>query len=323
MRKAYVGLSSPIFYDYGNPAKKPDKRQNSSPNPILDGPFGLILLFDEIWFLTRSLCPENLRKCPYVFFVDEKDLLEGFEFDSDYEISDLFDPRQIDAQRGGFSVYESTLFAKGIHWGAGTPIDNHTHELISPTINPQLRLVGNSMDARNVVFDLAVLNYLGEGFELVLNSFTDRLLAGSDLLDVKPQEFSEAMLFVENIPNYQTPLGPHHPILDELREKGNLPHFRKWVTSQNKMVSQSELNEVKIAVEATLKETVDDLTSKYFDRKTEVKSLGKTFFGWSLDAAMPGVGRLYKLYDSWSDHSKREKARWQGFILDARRLTRK
>jgi hypothetical protein len=34
---------------------------DDSPNPILDSPFGLMLLYDELWFLTKDLCPTNLR----------------------------------------------------------------------------------------------------------------------------------------------------------------------------------------------------------------------------------------------------------------------
>ena len=70
-RIAFIGLSTPLFYDYRNPASKAISDLGSSPNPILDSPFGLFLLFDEIWFLCRSLCPQNMRDLPYVKFLDE------------------------------------------------------------------------------------------------------------------------------------------------------------------------------------------------------------------------------------------------------------
>lgn len=74
MRRAYIGLSTPIGYDYKNQATKTKADTYSSPNPILDSPFGLLLLFDELVFLTRSLCPENMRRLPYVSFLDETNL---------------------------------------------------------------------------------------------------------------------------------------------------------------------------------------------------------------------------------------------------------
>lgn len=322
MRKAYIGLSSPIFYDYGNPASQVSDRQVSSPNPILDGPFGLMLFFDELWFLTRSLCPENLRSSQFVFFLDESNLLDGFDFDADYEIEDYFDPAQLEHQRAGFSDYEATLFKKGIHWwGQGARIDNHTHQLVSPALKSEWVPIANSMDARRVVFDLAVMNHLGAGYELITNTFTDRLLALDDCSIVSPREFADAMLYIDDIPNYQTPTGPYHSCIDELRERGDLPHFRQWICGVSKTVSRKEIAEVKQGVEATLRDSIDRIVTRYFDKGTEVTSLGKTFFGWSLDWAAPGTGRIYKMIDSWSDHRKREKSRWQGFLLAARRST--
>lgn len=45
-RRAYVGLSTPLFYDYSKDAKKTNNDKYSSPNPILDTPFGLFLLYE-------------------------------------------------------------------------------------------------------------------------------------------------------------------------------------------------------------------------------------------------------------------------------------
>jgi len=71
-RIAYVGLSTPVFYDYKYPAPQSKADTRSSPNPILDSPYRLLLLYDEIWFLTRSLCPNNMRTLSYVKFLDEE-----------------------------------------------------------------------------------------------------------------------------------------------------------------------------------------------------------------------------------------------------------
>ena len=47
-----------------------DNDLQSSPNPILESPMGLLILYDEIVFLCRSLCPDNMRALPYVKYVD-------------------------------------------------------------------------------------------------------------------------------------------------------------------------------------------------------------------------------------------------------------
>lgn len=319
MRKAYIGLSSPLFYDYGNPATKPHEKQYSSPNPILDGPFGLILFFDELWFLTRSLCPENLRKCEFVFFVDEKDLLDDFVFDPDFDVEDYFDPEQIKSHRSGFSVYDYVLFRKGVHWwGPGARIDNHTHPIISPAFKPEWGLTGNSVDPRRVVFDLAVINHLGHSFEFITNSFTDRLLNSGELASVSPFQFADAMLCIDEIPNYQTPSGPYHECLENLRGNGNLIYFRNWASKASSSTSPAEIFEVKADVEATLRSTSDGILKKYFDKNNEVKSLAKTGFGWLAEFAIPGAGKIYKLADTLAEHRKKEEMRWQGFLLDVK-----
>src|SRR5215204_5796630 len=71
VRIGLVGLSTPIAFDYGVEATRTLADVASSPNPILDSPFGLMLLYDELWFVCRSLCPENMRGCSFVRFLDE------------------------------------------------------------------------------------------------------------------------------------------------------------------------------------------------------------------------------------------------------------
>lgn len=62
-RIGYIGLSSPIAFDYSNQASRTsnDTTTYSSPNPIYMGGLGMLLLYDELWFLCESLCPENMR----------------------------------------------------------------------------------------------------------------------------------------------------------------------------------------------------------------------------------------------------------------------
>lgn len=68
MRKAFVGLSSPIGYNYS----KNFETENGKPNPLLNSPLGLFLFYDEIWFINRRTCPLNCENLPYVKFLDEE-----------------------------------------------------------------------------------------------------------------------------------------------------------------------------------------------------------------------------------------------------------
>jgi hypothetical protein len=55
-RIAFIGLSGPMGYDYNNYQDK----NSTIPNPILEAPLGLMVLYDKILFLHPSLCPKSM-----------------------------------------------------------------------------------------------------------------------------------------------------------------------------------------------------------------------------------------------------------------------
>src|SRR5260370_15334750 len=124
MRTDFVGLSTPLFYDYRHPASRAPSDLYSSPNPILDSPFGLMLLYDEIWFLCRSLCPENMRESPHVRFLDERKMLPPLrdlatlETWKDVEASPSLRDRYRKATRTFFDSYKETVKRVGVTWPA-------------------------------------------------------------------------------------------------------------------------------------------------------------------------------------------------------------
>ena len=121
-RHAYVGLSGPLLYDYEVQAERGPADLVSSPNPILDSPFGLLLLYDDIWFLTRSLCPQNMRELPYVHFLDEEAALPTLSdidvegparrLSADPVMADLYSSVQ-----SLFRRYDRVLRTLRIDWG--------------------------------------------------------------------------------------------------------------------------------------------------------------------------------------------------------------
>lgn len=115
LRRALVGFSSPVGYSYEYPAEKTPNDERSSPNPVLMGATGLFVLYDEIWFACRSLCPQNMRSLSYVKFLDVErpEILETIaaviadsqqaSFPGDADINDLF-PNGYDGMRDFFPV---------------------------------------------------------------------------------------------------------------------------------------------------------------------------------------------------------------------------
>ncbi|MDR4492421.1 MAG: hypothetical protein R2685_16250 [Candidatus Nitrosocosmicus sp.] len=70
-RVAFVGLSGPTGYDYKNYQDK----KSIIPNPILEAPLGLMVLYDKILFLHPSVCPKSMLKLLLIEFLSEKKIL--------------------------------------------------------------------------------------------------------------------------------------------------------------------------------------------------------------------------------------------------------
>ena len=148
-RAAYIGVSYPLLYDYKHQADKTINDSWDSPNPIIESPLGLLIFYDEILFLCKSLCPNNMRNLPYVKFVDE--LYPDFYFkgieESAYSLQGSItittNPKLT------YSEIVKSLNVQG--WGA----DNHTHALQIGDVT----LSGNS-DEYHFLFDLYVFQAL-------------------------------------------------------------------------------------------------------------------------------------------------------------------
>lgn len=111
----------------------------SSPNPIYDSPPALALLYDEIWFLCKSLCPASMRDLPFVHYVLEENgtLVQDFSYNEDADFEFL---SQIDSyvnRREFFDNYNPNIFSLGAKWWRTKEpaIDNHSHRLNLPLIN--------------------------------------------------------------------------------------------------------------------------------------------------------------------------------------------
>ncbi len=319
-RIAFVGLSTPLFYDYRNQASKASSDLSDSPNPILDSPFGLLLLFDEIWFLCRSLCPENMRDIPYVKFLDEREKLPCLKEieDKANQFLNTIGENKIFSKRyekyyDSFNIYKDTTKRVGIYWDAAP--DNHTHTLKIGDIN----VSANSVRLENLIFDIELVNSMGEkNVELITNSFSQRFLeeGNSPILKAKLTE----LLVISNIPNYLTPKGPYHPCVEECRSNQYLKDFRKWISSQPINPDANELKDIKEEVESTIQESQDKIFLKYLDRKTQYFSLGKKLVYSTTNTIAPGFSIAASAIEELSNFFEKGERRWQGFLVSTRHL---
>ena len=317
-RKAYIGLSGPILYDYRNSASKTSSDTKSSPNPILESPFGLLLLYDEIYFLCRSLCPQNMRELKYVHFLDEEGL---FPSDDDDEYFDSL----LNTVKNNYIYKDCNLksnYNKGIRelkieWGINwlKKSSDHSHKLNIQGLEDVPSFLVGCTDLPQLTLDLIIYDKLMiDDIDFITNSFTS-LMINKHNEHLYKSSLSE-LLLIENIPNYLMKMGPYHQCIEEIREDSYLKEFRKWICNTNLSNSKGELKDVKKAVESSLKEAQDRVFLKYFQDHSFFKSCGKSFCGDLLGLIMPGVGTATNISEKLINKNIAHK--WQSFLVSAR-----
>jgi len=317
MRRAFVGLSTPVGFDYQNPASKAPADGHSSPNPILESPFGLLLLFDEIVFLTRSLCPENMRQLPYVRFLDEigkAPLLTIAQRDASWDAARALSSKRAPTASGGEESFEASILRAGASWQMG--IDNHSHGLSLGEAQPQA-----NASVENFYLDMFYCQNAGlQGLELVTNTRLQSALEAAT--DPASEAWLAQAIVLKDIPNYLGRRGPYHPAIEEVRENAHLTHFRTWMSERSSKLSLAEIGEARDQVEAVLRDAQENLFLKHLDPDTYFKSLGKAVVGDLVGLAFPLTGTVTAAFEGALKIRSDADMRWQGFIVGARRSLR-
>ena len=316
-RAAYIGVSYPLLYDYKHQADKTINDSWDSPNPIIESPLGLLIFYDEILFLCKSLCPNNMRNLPYVKFVDE--LYPDFYFKGIEEsahslqgsITITTNPKLT------YSEIVKSLNVQG--WGA----DNHTHALQIGDVT----LSGNS-DEYHFLFDLyvfqALQNLYKNDIELIANSMfpleTFNSGAKAELID---------RIIMPEIPNYLSFSGPYHECMEELRENKYIKDFRRWIIENHRNIQRPEITEMCNTVEQSIKEAQENIFKKYLDDHSGY-SLSRSTASTILKTAAGIAWTPVSVIDAFAsclgggkDFLEAKSLRWQGFIIDARNLLKK
>ncbi len=317
MRRAYIGLSSPTAYFYDSEQKH--FREPWRWNPILESPQGLITLFDELWFLSRSLCPVSFRNEKYVKFIDEdsdftpliKGLsntlthhgLEGLITDNLYieNIIDINNQYSIEQFKKYDTVIKHVYGKKPSH---ELPIDNHSHSIDLCGFN----LSGNSMRLDLLVFDIAFLSNAGiSNIELITNSFNSTAFKKKpitlDLLQVSQG------ITIKRIPVLQTPKGPIIDRIDSIRESNFLVDFRDKILQIDNL---ENLNDLVVNVESEFSKYRNDVLLERQMGSKLITSVGNNALSFVLGSFLPGAGEIKSLI---SDSSAR-KFNWTGFLAE-------
>jgi len=274
MRRAFVGFSSPIGYDYAEPAEKTKNDKGSSPNPILFGSMGIFTLYDEIWFACKSLCPNNMRELKYVKFLDEHsaklNLREaGFKdlVDQIYKNNQTYSEPSLD------DMFEQG-YGKGIskYYGLEGRVDNHTHQL--SFMDEEM---GGNLGMRHLIWDLCLIDRFKElSLELVLNPLTAKCaFSASDQASVITAEslgLAEQVLTFGSFYDISGSAGPYHKCVEELRGDDLLVSFREWIRGQANSLHNQNMEAVQEEIDNTVKEFTNRTLRKSVD-PTNTKNL--------------------------------------------------
>ena len=195
-RIAYIGLSYPIFYDYRNQAPLSENDTWDSPNPIIESPLGLMILYDELWFLCESLCPSNMRGLPYIKYIDK------LYPDLYYEGAELF-RKDVDLKLDyrGLS-YSDMLERMNLNKEFGG-LDNHSHEI---KIGNVVRM-GNA-DEDNFKFDIYVFMALQEKTEHSVELVSNSRFGMNEFASSPDNAEVIEKIVIPNMPNYLNKEGP-------------------------------------------------------------------------------------------------------------------
>ncbi|MGW1950310.1 hypothetical protein ACWCRC_39155 [Streptomyces sp. NPDC001940] len=67
-RRAFLGRYAPVAYDRAN---RHDVYGSNEPNAVLENAIGLMLCYDELWFLDRRQCPMDMQDLGFVKFISD------------------------------------------------------------------------------------------------------------------------------------------------------------------------------------------------------------------------------------------------------------
>lgn len=317
-RRAYIGLSSPSAYFYDHD-KQYFKKEPWRWNPILESPQGLITLFDELWFLSRALCPVSLRNENYVKFLDEDsdyiplikgltEILNSNSLDGIVQDSPFID-QYIDIQ----SDYPSEQFKRyrqvienvyGRQPDSNLPIDNHSHSIDLCGFD----VSGNSMRLDLLAYDIVFLSKAGiRNIELVTNSFNNAAFKINPTT-IKNIQVAQGVT-IKRVPFLQTPSGPIINRIEAIRESNFLVDFRDKIINSDK---PENLVDLVANIENEFQNYRNDVLLQLQNNSRVGTSIANNALSLVVGAFIPGVGEVKSLR---SDAEAR-KFSWTGFLAD-------
>jgi hypothetical protein len=306
-RVAFVGLSGPTGYDYKNYQDK----KSTIPNPILEAPLGLMVLYDKILFLHPSLCPKSMLRLPFVEFLSEKkDLSEYFIKISEDEIMTRSNPEynyeSVSTEYTHISQNIKQLLPNSI-------CDNHSRKWEGLPYSP------NATNPINVIYDNIIAK--NESAAFTTNSVWHKTLFIESRNVLKENVVNYAI--VHRIPNYIDSNGPFVKLIEEIRDRAFIREFRKKIDNLIKNNDSKSILDLTQQLEIEFEIIRDILHARIFEKSRFFESIAS---GVSLIpdlAGIPYIGSVVSIgsliNNMFKIHGDR-KFGWTGFLLDLKNI---
>jgi hypothetical protein len=299
MRTGFIGASSPIAFDY----KFFRKKRKGYPNPILEAPLGLFVMYDELLFLDPVVCPYNMSELEYVRFVsDTKDISEYIE---------IFEGKEIPHVGTHYPWKDWQRIAMMI--APFARVDNHSAVRFHKDWGAP-----DSRSPKNVILDQVIGQ--AEKAEPITNTPTDDWL----LANVKGRMgLSLAQIVLHSkIPNFQSPEGPYVEIIDEVRASRQVKAFRKKV---EEVCEEDKTRDVKEAA-LTLEEDFNSFRNQaliekagigpVYDSAASITLSGASEFLRNIPLLGTAVGLTIDVKDAIQGVRDRKRRGWAALLAE-------
>lgn len=304
-RKAFIGFSTPFGYDYTVSSGQ------SKGNPVLEAPTGLLILYDEIWFVHEDVCPLNLRDKEFVHFLEIENLPE-----IDDTILEMLSHIKYKDFEWNWDIWHKVVENNSVC----KRVDQHHRHLelgeISTTPRPDNPL--------NAILDLnlSILNKM----DLISNTVTAHAM-GSRLETLINTQSKANYLVKEiisnSIPCCQLKEGPYIEYIDDLRKSKYIKSFRdkiEKVIADNKEKSILELDE-------NLKHEFNEFKNACLNDKIDKKKIFKSslmdFILKPISLIIPQIEITKDAYDvarSFQEYRISDQYQWTGFVAEVESL---
>lgn len=320
MKRAFVGLSTPLTYDYRNSVGEVGSGF-SVPNAVLENVTGLLLCYDEIWFVSREFCPSDLQDLPYVkFLTDFPEMWQRALIARDQFGHESFDAAAnlIYDKRPGDYFETVNRIKQNLQFDFGP--DNHSRG-ITPGFGQ-----GNAADARLFIQDVGIAASLDMGLDVITNSTMARALNALEERGPKVETFeqwqiqaAEEVIAMRTV-DFLGPRGAYHESLENLRGHSRLGEFRQFLAEADR-VDRDALALAREVNDLAAKHSIE-VMERFVKGRGRLRTIGKASVGPIGNLLHPGIGSVLSgaiSLGEWNQERKqRNKVAWALFVLQAR-----